>query len=70
MTWWVWTIIGVYLLGAVIAWSMVLMMSIDADWRFSEMALAVIWPITLLWRLIFNGAGISQFPDWVRRHWG
>ena len=63
-------LLGVYLVGLVISWWVVIVMSIDTDWTFSQMGLAVIWPLTIIWLVVLQGGHLRDFPRWVSRHWG
>lgn len=69
MNWIDWTLLGVYLGGLVLGWLIVLLMSFDTDWKFTDFINVILWPIMV--PLILLGMNDPRkLPDWVRRHWG
>ena len=70
MSYWPWILLGVYLVGAVLGWWVVIISAFDTDWTFSQMGAALIWPLTLIWLFVFSGGNPRNLPKWIRRHWG
>lgn len=69
MNWVSWTLLGVYLGGLVLGWLIVLLMSFDTDWKFTDFINVILWPIMV--PLILLGMNDPRkLPGWVRRHWG
>lgn len=66
MSWWTWLIVGLYSLGVITGWLIVVGMAIDEDWKFSQLALCLVWPLVLMYMVVFNG----DLPGWFERHWG
>lgn len=66
MNLWLWVPLIVYGFGVLIGWFIVFAMAIDEDWKFSQMALCLIWPLTIIWMTVFG----ADIPGWFERHWG
>lgn len=61
-----WIPVIIYGFGVIVGSFITIAMAIDEDWKFSQIGLCLIWPLTLVW-VVFFGADIR---GWFERHWG
>jgi hypothetical protein len=70
VSWVDWTLLGIYGGGLVIGWLVVVLMSFDTDWKFSDFLYVIFWPIAVPCLLMWHTLDPRELPNWIRRHWG
>lgn len=66
MPFWLLVLLIIWGVGALVGMLVVMMMAVDEYWKFSQLALCLIWPVMLVWMVVFD----ADIPGWFERHWG